>query len=356
MINFTVGPVQSDEYVRDIGAENTPYFRTAEFSHIMLENEMLMNEFAEAGEDARTVFITGSGSAAMEAAVMNTLTSSDKALVVNGGSFGARFVKLCHVHGIECTEIKLESGHGITEDILSEYDNKGYTAFLVNMCETSTGVLYDMNLISTFCKKNGMFLIVDAVSAFIANEIHMADWGVDVVITASQKALAVPPGISIIVLGKRALERVYTNECSCMYFDIKDMLANGERGQTPFTPAVTILLQINTRLRKLKEIGFANETKRIAAQAADFRSRIDGLPFELLSQSPANSVTALRTIGCSAKAIFNALKDEYGIWICPNGGEMADTVFRVGHIGALTHEDNKKLVDAFHDLKKRNII
>lgn len=356
MINFTVGPVQSDEYVRDIGAENTPYFRTAEFSQIMLENEHLMNEFIEAGDGARTVFITGSGTAAMEAAVMNTLTASDKALVVNGGSFGARFAKLCHIHGIGCTEIKLEPGQALTGEILSEYDNRGYTAFLVNMCETSTGVLYDMNLISSFCQKNGLFLIVDAVSAFIANEIHMSAWGIDVVITASQKALAVPPGVSIVMLGKRALERVYNNECSCMYFDIKDMLTNGERGQTPFTPAVTTLLQINARLRRLKEIGFANETRRIAEQAADFRSRLTGLPFEYLSQSPANSVTALKTVGCSAGTIFNTLKDEYGIWICPNGGEMADTVFRVGHIGALTHEDNAKLVEAFHDLIKRNII
>ena len=95
MLNFTVGPVMSNEEVRAIGGEQVPYFRTAEFSELMLENERLMKKFAKADEDARVVFITGSGSASMEASVMNSFTQQDKVLVVNGGSFGARFVKLC---------------------------------------------------------------------------------------------------------------------------------------------------------------------------------------------------------------------------------------------------------------------
>ena len=94
MINFTVGPVQSSEKVREIGAEQVPYFRTNEFSELMLENEKLMLKFSDAPDGSKAVFITGSGTAAMEAAILNTLTSSDKVLVVNGGSFGQRFVEL----------------------------------------------------------------------------------------------------------------------------------------------------------------------------------------------------------------------------------------------------------------------
>ena len=110
MINFAVGPVQMDEEIRAIGAEEVPYFRTPEFSAIMKENERLMKQFTGAPEDARAVFLTGSGTAAMEAAVMNLFTERDRVLVVNGGSFGARFAKICEIHEVPHEEIRLESG------------------------------------------------------------------------------------------------------------------------------------------------------------------------------------------------------------------------------------------------------
>lgn len=110
MLNFTVGPVMSCEEVRTIGAEQVPYFRTPEFSKIMFENENLMKKFAKADENARVVFLTGSGTAAMEAAVINVFDTKDKVLIVNGGSFGQRFVKICQIHQIPYTEIKLEIG------------------------------------------------------------------------------------------------------------------------------------------------------------------------------------------------------------------------------------------------------
>ena len=118
MINFTVGPVQSTESVRAIGAEQVPYFRTPEFSEVMLENERMMKEFTHAEEDARVVFITGSGTASMEAAVMNFFDREDKVLVVNGGSFGARFVKLCEIHEIPFTQIRKNIGEALKEEDL----------------------------------------------------------------------------------------------------------------------------------------------------------------------------------------------------------------------------------------------
>ena len=168
MINFTVGPVQSSEEVRKIGYEQVPYFRTSEFSDIMFENERLMLKFAKADDDARTVFITGSGTASMEAVIMNTLTVEDKVLIVNGGSFGQRFVDLCEMYEIPYSQIKLETGKALQKDTLELFNGKGYSAFVVNVHETSTGVHYDMKMISDFCRKNKMFLIVDAISSFFS--------------------------------------------------------------------------------------------------------------------------------------------------------------------------------------------
>lgn len=357
MLNFTVGPVQSNDAVREVGSQQVPYFRTPEFSSVMLENERLMKQFAKAGEDARVVFITGSGTASMEAAVMNTFDETDKVLIVNGGSFGQRFVDICQLHEIEYTQIKLEPGKALTAAHLQPFEGCGYTGFLVNVHETSTGVLYDMDLISNFCERNGLFLVVDAISSFLADEFAMKDLGVDVMITGSQKALACPPGISVIVLSANAVERVNSHKCRCMYLDLKSALKNAERGQTPFTPAVGTLLQINTRLRQIVSDGDVEaETAKIAALAADFREKIKGLPFEIVSEHLSNAVTPLHLLNASAYDIFTILKDEYGIWVCPNGGSLADKIFRVGHIGALTCEDNSALVNALKDLQRRGLL
>ena len=357
MINFTVGPVQSSDSVKIIGALDVPYFRTQEFSDIMLENERLMLKFAYAPENAKAVFITGSGTASMEASIMNTLNKNDKALVVNGGSFGHRFVELLTLHEIPFTEIKLSAGKALTAEQLEPYENQGYTAFVVNAHETSTGVLYDLKLISEFCKRNNLFFIVDAISSFLADPIDMNELGINVLMTGSQKALACPPGISIILLSEDAVERVNSSKIKCMYFDLKDALNNQTRGQTPFTPAVGTLLQINARLKEINESGGAEaETAKIAGLANYFREKIKGLPFEICSESLSNAVTPLHPTTASANDVFLVLKDEYSIWVCPNGGELKDSVFRVGHIGNLCKNDYDTLINAFYDLQKRGII
>lgn len=274
MLNFTVGPVMSDEKVRAIGAEQVPYFRTPEFSKIMLENEVLMKKFAKAADDARVVFITGSGTASMEATVMNVFDENDKVLVVNGGSFGHRFVELCEIHNIPYEEIKLEAGKALKKEQLNVYNGKGFTGFLVNVHETSTGVHYDIDMISEFCKKNGMFLVVDAISSFLADNFNMKELGVQVMITGSQKALACPPGISVIVLSHEAVERIEKHSVKCMYLDLKSALKNGERGQTPFTPAVGILRQINARLKEIDVAGGVEaETKENRRTCTGFQGK-----------------------------------------------------------------------------------
>lgn len=357
MLNFTVGPVQSSEDVRNIGYEQVPYFRTEEFSKTMKENEEMMLKFSKAPSNSRAIFITGSGTASMEAVVMNCFTEKDKILVINGGSFGQRFSELCNIFQIPHDDIKLEVGKALKKEELYKYDNQGYTGLLVNVHETSTGVHYDIEMISEFCKKNNIFLVVDAISSFLADDFDMSTLGVDVMITGSQKALACPPGISIIVLSPNAILRVENNKVKTMYFDLKSALKNGERGQTPFTPAVGILRQINVRLKEIENNGGVEaETKKIKELADDFRNKIKGMPFEIVSESMSNAVTALHPTTASANEIFLILKDEYQIWVCPNGGNLKDKIFRVGHIGNLTKKDNSKLVDAFNDLIKRGIM
>lgn len=348
MINFTVGPVQSSASVRAIGAEDCPYFRTPEFSALLLENEALVKEFAHAPKGSRVVFMTCSGTGSMEATVMNVLRRQDRVLVINGGTFGQRFVELLELHEIPHDEIKLSFGKAIAATHLAPFSSRGYTALVVNIHETSSGVHYNLELLAEFCRANKMLFVVDAISSFLADEFDMTKHRVDVMIAGSQKALACPPGISVIALSPAALERVESNACGSMYFDLKSALRNQDRGQTPFTPAVGVLLQINARLREIKASGGqASETAKIAALAKYFRMKIKGLPFEIVSESLSNAVTPLHpTNGMSAYEVFVKLKDRHGIWVCPNGGDLKDEVFRVGHIGALTVDDVDQLVTA----------
>lgn len=357
MLNFTVGPVMCSEEVRAVGGEQVPYFRTSEFSNLMFENEQLMLKFARAPENSKVAFMTNSSTGSMEAVVMNCFDESDKVLVIDGGSFGHRFVELCEIYEVPHSVLHLNHGKKLTQEHLYEYDGQGFTGLLVNIDETSTGVLYDSEMIGEFCRKNNIFYVCDCVSAFLAEPFNMTDCGADVMITGSQKVLACPPGISVILLAPRAVERVTNKNVKCMYFNLADALRNMERGQTPFTPAVGILRQINTRLKEIDLSGGADaEIARVADQAKDFRKKIQSLPFELASESPANGVTPVHPLHADAYEIFLTLKDEYGIWVCPNGGDMKNTIFRVGHIGYLTHNDNTTLINALKDMQKRGLL
>ena len=355
MINFTVGPVQSDEETLAIGGTQVPYFRTPEFSNLMFENESLIKEFFDCPENGKAVFLTGSGTAGMECSVMNFFTANDKVLVVNGGSFGHRFVELLEIHSIPHTEIHLEYGQELTADILEQYNGQGYSGIALQLCETSTGVLYDMNLVGNFCKKNNIFLLVDAVSGFMADKLSMSDMHINAAITGSQKALALPPSTSVIVLDEYAVQKALSANVKSMYFNLKDYLKNMERGQTPFTPAVQTLIQMNDRLKRIKQSGgIQNQNEIIRKRAEYFRKQLTSFPFRMFvpESYASNCVTAIEITGgpLNAKELFGKIKDEYKIWICPNGGDLAEKVFRVGHIGNITNQEIDLLIQAFKEI------
>jgi len=360
MLNFTVGPVMSSKSILGIGSEQVPYFRTQEFSEIMLQNEILMKKFANADENSRVVFMTGSGTLSMEAAVINVFSRNDKVLVIDGGNFGHRFVNLLEIYHIPHEVIKPKFGSDITDDQLNRYDDCGFTGFLVNYDETSLGILYDIGRISNFCKRNRIFLVVDCISSFLCDPFHMKDLGVQIMITGSQKGLACPPGVSALVLSSEAVSRIYSHNPQTLYLDLKIALDNQERGQTPFTCAVGIMLQINCRLREIDSNGGVNsEILRVMNLSKYFRKKLadESLPLNIISNSLPNAVTPLSPTGSvSAYNIFEKLKDDYNIWVCPNGGLLKDKVFRVGHMGNINNRDYDILIDALKDMNSNGLL
>jgi aspartate aminotransferase-like enzyme len=350
---FTVGPVEMYPESLRIGGEQLPYFRTPEFSSIVKSCDGAMRELTGASADSRTVFLTASGTGAMEAAVINTVGGSERALVIRGGSFGERFCEICRDNGIEFDAIDLEPGRSLTPEALERANLSRYKALLVNAHETSTGLLYDLDLIGKACRKAGTMLIVDAISAFLCDPIHMEKMGIDLLITSSQKALALPPGLSPMVLGPRALATVGNIHPRSHYFGLKKYLEDGERGQTPFTPAVGVILQLADRLESIRTEGAENLVRRSASLAGHFRSSIVGLPFAMFPERPSNALTALApTNGANAYDIYTKLKERYGLVVTPNGGKLKDRVFRVGHMGNLNESKLDALARALKEISR----
>ncbi|AWX95202.1 TPA: alanine--glyoxylate aminotransferase family protein [Streptococcus suis] len=357
MINFSVGPVLMDEATRAIGSEEIPYFRTDAFSQIMFDNERMMKQLTSADEKTRLITLTGSGTLAMDATILNCFTKKDKLLIINGGSFGARFCEIADCYSIPFETIDLQFGEELTVEHFQNIEFSDFTGLVVNADETSSGVLYDIEMLGNICKEHNLFFVVDAISSFLADPINISSARIDILIAGSQKALALPPGVSLILCSEKAQDRINNNLNPTYYQNLKRALKDGERGQTPFTPAVGIILQLHEKLLRLSQKGIEQQIQKTQELATYFRKKVSQYNFEFVTTSPSNAVTALRVPeGVSAKRIFQELEHRFGIWICPNGGELSDKVFRVGHIGNLQKTDYDTLFNALDQLKKEGII
>ena len=341
---FTPGPVKMSPEILEIGGKQTPYFRNQAFSDIVLRSEELLLEFLNAPKGSRVVFLTASGTAGMEAAVLNLLNNDDNALVVTGGGFGERFASLCESYDIRHDKLNPEMGN--LTDIESLTDGSEYSALVVNAHETSVGLLYDLDAIGTFCQEHNLFNIVDAISMFVTDEIDMQKHHIDAAIISSQKGLALPPGLTMIALTPRAIKRL--NNVQSHYFNFKRYLKDGERGQTPYTPAVTIVLQLLARLEQIEQGGGIHKSNEKAKRIAEyFRQGIEGLPYEFYSNFMPNAMTTLiSSKGIHARKIVQDIEEQYQVMVCPNGGELGEKIFRVSHMGDMTETYVDRLLDA----------
>lgn len=349
---FTVGPVEMFPTTLEIAGKQLPYFRTPEFSKVMLENKEMFLESIYASEETEVIFLTASGTAAMEAAVVNCFTKEEKLLVINGGSFGARFGEICAVHQIPYDELFLPFGETLTKEKLEAFAGKGYAGLLVNLHETSTGQLYDIEMISAFCRENEIYLMVDGISAYGADEINFEKHGIDVLIVSSQKALALSPGLSIIAVSKRIYEnKVMMISSGSLYFDFKSHIDNLRRGQTPFTPAVGILLELHERLEQIRETGMLQMQKEMSDLAMGFREVLQQKEFSIPKYPLSNALTPVMLYP-HAKKMYTCLKEDYDLVVTPSGGAIADELIRIGHLGCVQWEDYERLLAAMEKIRE----
>jgi aspartate aminotransferase-like enzyme len=244
-------------------------------------------------------------------------------------------------------------------DMLDGMLTPGVQAVLVNMHETSTGYLYDIEEIGKLVRSRGALFIVDAVSAIGADPFQMDDWRVDCALVSTQKALALMPGLGYIAFGPRAMERMAHVKRGRYYFDAADYLRNMERGMTPFTPAMIAIMQVEERMKEIKAMGLDSWIGRHADRARVFRTALfDGSgEFSLFPQRSSNAMSAVALPpDVAADSIIAYMRDNYDWWFAPNPTKSLHYL-RISHMGDLSGELLKlaavRIIEAVEHIRKR---
>jgi len=293
------------------------------------------------------VFIlTCAGTGGLEAAVVNMLSPGDKVLSVSIGVFGDRFAAIASTYGVNVEKLAFDMGTAADpkkiEERLKADAGKEIKAVFVTHNETSTGVTNDLKAISAIVREHGALLLVDAVSSMLAMECDMDGWRLDVVVAGSQKAFMIPPGLSFVAINDRAAEAMKTAKIPRFYFDLgkaRDYLATGE---TPWTPAVPLVLQLREALRLLEKEGLDNCLKRHARLARATRAGVKALGMKLLADEKvaSNAVTAVRKPdGIDVSALRKLMREKYGVVLAGGQGSLKNEIFRIGHLGLVNEGD-----------------
>jgi aspartate aminotransferase-like enzyme len=328
------GPTPVPENVLAAAAEPIIHHRTPEFSKIFMETTEGIKYVFGTKED---VFIlTSSGTGAMETAIVNSLSAGDKVISLNGGKFGERWGNICKAYGVNCREIVLEWGQDFTKEQLEAElkSNPGAKAVLATLSETSSGAVYDIQGFGEVVAKTEAILVVDGISGLGATPCPMDEWKVDIMVSGSQKSFMIPPGLAYLAFSPKAWNLVGKSTLPKFYFDAKKAKKNLEKQTTPWTPAVSLIIQQKKALDIIKGLGIEKllEHHRILGDAT--RAGVKALGLELLAKRPGNILTAVKTpAGIDGAKLVKTMQGKYMAYIAgaqdPNKGKF----FRIAHLG-----------------------
>jgi len=332
---LTPGPTSVPPEVLAALAEPVLHHRAPDFKVV----------FTRLLERLRTVYrtenelllLTASGTGAFESAVANLLSPGDRVLVGTWGEFGERWATLAGAYGCEVETLAYEWGETPSAgDLAQRLDETGAQTVLLVHSETSTGVVADLEAMAAVCREAGALAVVDAVSSLGAVPLETDAWGLDVVVTGSQKALMCPPGLAVVSISERAREQARGSTSPRYYWDWERQLAAQAQGSTPSTPAVSTVVALDVALGLLLDEGLESVFARHVALGRACRAGVKAMGLELYSPDDDRSavLTAVLTPeGSDAVALRLALRDRHGITIAGGHGAIADRLFRIGHIG-----------------------
>jgi serine---pyruvate transaminase len=298
------------------------------------------------------LILASSGTGAMEGAVTNTLCKGDTALVVRAGKFGERWAEICEAYGVRPICIDVPWGQAVDPKLIAQEleKNPAIRAVFIQASETSTGVMHPIRELGEIVKKyDNTLLIVDAISGIGVFDLPVDKWGLDVVVSGSQKAFMLPPGLAFVTLSDKALSFVEKSDIPKYYFNFKKELKKLVKdNETNFTPAVSLIMGLRESLNMIKEDGLEKVFKRHARLADATRAAAKALGLELYApDSPSNAVTAIKApAGIDAQKIVKILRDKHNITIAGGQSEAKGKIFRIAHMGYLDAYDIIMVVSA----------
>jgi aspartate aminotransferase-like enzyme len=329
------GPTPVPSEVLLAMAQPMLHHRTPEYEALFIEVRAGLKRLVQTSQEVIPLACSGTG--AMEAAVVNTLSTGDTVAVVNAGKFGERWVEICHAYGVRVLELTAPYGETVPAERVAETLRKtpSLAAVVTQHSESSTGVLHDVRGYADVTRSTDAILIVDAVSSLGIANLEMDAWGVDVVVAGSQKGLMLPPGLGFCALGERAWARTKTSKLPKYYFDLVEERKTVVKNEAHFTPAVSIVVGLRTVLGMLESEGLANVFKRHDRLGRATRAGVEALGLGLFCKAtPSPALTAVTTPpGLNSEQIVTAYSKTHNITIAGGQGEMKGRIFRLGHMG-----------------------
>jgi aspartate aminotransferase-like enzyme len=349
------GPTGLPPSVREVGGRQMINHRGPEFAAMLDRILDGMRPFFGTGSDIAILSCAGTGG--LEAAVVNTLSPGDRVLAVSTGSFGNRFAKIAETYGAQVTKLEVEWGHaadpGAVRDALTPAGD--IQAVLLTHNETSTGVMNPMAELAAAVRQAApdALILVDAVSSLGAVPFEMDAWGVDVVVTGSQKAWMAAPGLAMVAASPRAWAAMETARMPRFYLDLRRHRDDHANGQTPWTPAIAVAYQVDEGVRLMHAEGREAVFARHEACSAATRSGLQALGFELFADQAfaSRTVTAAWVPDGTDWKSFNGEVKRRGVVLAGGQGKLQGRIFRVGHLGSVVLEEILGTLTALEEVR-----
>ena len=329
------GPTPVPSEVLLAMAQPIIHHRTPQYDALFVDVRAVLKKLFQTSTEVVPLACSGTG--AMEAAVVNTLSAGDRVVVMRAGKFGDRWLDLAKAYGLDVIDLSAPFGHTIETGRLAEALKRHpeVKAVLVQHSETSTGVLHDVRAYAAVTKAHDAILIVDAVSSLGIADLPMDAWGIDLVVSGSQKGLMLPPGLGFCALSEKAWRKTKTSTLPKFYFSLPDELKYVAKNEVRFTPAVSIVVGLREALKLIEAEGLTNVFKRHDRLARATRAGVEALGLELFAKAtPSPAVTAVvPPASVDSEKIVAAYSQGQNITIAGGQGEMKGKLFRLGHMG-----------------------
>ena len=343
------GPIPVPDDILSAAAEPMINHRGPEFEEILYRTTDGLKQVFETEGDV--FIITGSGTAAMEAAVVNTLSPGDPVLCATVGEFGNRFGEIAAAYGAEVTTLSFPYGSAVDVDALRRsLAESDYRAVLVTHNETSTGVTIDLEAVAGVIRsESDALVLVDGISSVCSIPLRTDAWGCDVVATASQKGWMLPPGLSFISFGARAWEAQASAKMPRFYLDLAAYRRYFQIGQPPYTPSVSLMFALDAALERILSEGMGSIFERHASIGRMTRAGIKDLGLSLFCDErvASDTVTAVSAPdGVDCGRLLGLMRTEHGVVLAGGQGSLSGSIFRVGHMGMCTAEEIQEVLDS----------